>query len=305
MITTILGRTGLLVSKLGLGCVEIDMVSAESPQHLSLEGNARVLHSALDAGINVIDTAECYGNSEEQIGAAIGSRRDDYVLFTKCGHSGIDSLPDWNSEQLGRSIERSLRRLRTECIDVMFLHSCSEEVLRSGGALSVLEKAQAAGKIRYLGYSGDGAAAEYAVRSGQFDVLETSVSIVDQEALSRTLPLARERQMGVVAKRPIANAVWAARTLPASPYVHSYWHRYQTLLAKYGWPEEMSSADTFLRFVISLDEIDTAIVGTANTAHLAENLESVRSDPMPATARDRIRTEWADVAQGTNWAGER
>jgi aryl-alcohol dehydrogenase-like predicted oxidoreductase len=305
VITRTLGRTGLSVSRLGLGCVEIDTVSPESPPHLSLENNAKLLHAALDAGINVIDTAECYGNSEEQIGAAIGSRRDDYYLFTKCGHAAIDSLPDWDSEQLTRSIERSLRRLRTDRIDVLFLHSCSAQVLRHGAALQVLEEAKAAGKVRYLGYSGDGAAAEYAVLSGQFDVLETSVSIVDQEAITRTLPLARERQLGVVAKRPIANAIWASPTLPASPYVHSYWHRYQTLLGRYGWADEMSSADSFLRFVLSLDEVDTSIVGTANVDHLADNVASVRTGPLPPSERDRIRREWAQAARGTDWAGER
>lgn len=305
MHTRRLGRTDLWVTRLGLGCVEIDTVSAESPPHLDLEENARLLHAALDRGINVIDTAECYGNSEEQIGAALGSRRDEFIVFTKCGHAGTDPRPDWDEELLARSIDRSLRRLRTDFVDVMFLHSCSQEVLERGVAIDVLKRARDAGKIRYLGYSGDGAAAEYAVRSGQFDVLETSVSIVDQDAIGRTLPLARDLQVGVVAKRPIANAVFACQTLPESPYVHSYWHRYQALQEKYAWPDAMASADTFLRFVLSVDEVDTAVLGTASSRHLAANLESLRSGPLPVGERERIRSEWRGLAASAEWAGER
>src|SRR5262249_26628075 len=92
-----LGQTDMHVSVLGFGGAEIGYEGAAQ------ETVTRLLHSALDAGLNVIDTAECYYNSEELIGHALASRRGDYYLFSKCGHEGIYSNPDWRPESLLRS----------------------------------------------------------------------------------------------------------------------------------------------------------------------------------------------------------
>src|SRR5262249_8153997 len=157
---------------------------------------------ALDADLNVIDTAECYDHSEQLIGAALGARRRECFLFTKCGHAGGWGRADWRPAPLLASIERSLPRLRTAHVDPIPLHSCSEDVLRRGDAIRALETARERGLARFIGYSGDGAAARFAVECGAFDTLQTSISVADQEALSLTLPLAADRDMGVIAKRP-------------------------------------------------------------------------------------------------------
>src|SRR5262245_45505119 len=102
-----LGRTGLRVSVLGFGGSEIGY---EGASQATVD---RLLGSALDAGLNVIDTAECYDNSEELIGAALGARRGQCLIFTKCGHAGGWGRPDWRLKPLLSSIERSLKRLRT------------------------------------------------------------------------------------------------------------------------------------------------------------------------------------------------
>src|SRR5262249_28034032 len=154
-------------------------------------------------GLNVIDTAECYMNSEELIGETVAHRRKDFYLFTKCGHPEGPYKEDWRPESLLASIERSLKRLQTDRVDLVQLHSCSLDELRKGDVISALQTAQAKGYTRYLGYSGDGQAARYAIECGAFDTLQTSVSIADQEAIDLTLPLARDCQMGVIAKRPI------------------------------------------------------------------------------------------------------
>ncbi|HZG50503.1 MAG TPA: aldo/keto reductase, partial [Pyrinomonadaceae bacterium] len=218
-----LGKTDMRVSALGFGGSEIGYGQA------AVETVERLLGGALDAGLNVIDTAECYVTSEELIGRAVSHRRADYYLFTKCGHAAGIELPDWDARLLEQSLERSLRRLQTDHVDLLQLHSCSEEVLRRGDAVEVLRRAREAGKTRYIGYSGDGRAALYAVECGAFDTLQTSVNIADQESLELTLPPARARGLGVIAKRPIANAVWKNTARPSDPYVQTYWDRLQQL----------------------------------------------------------------------------
>jgi aryl-alcohol dehydrogenase-like predicted oxidoreductase len=111
-----LGRTGLEVSVLGFGAAEIGY------QSVPLATVSRLLNSALDAGLNLVDTAACYANSEELIGATIGKRRHQYYLMTKCGHAAGLPFPEWTPELITRSIEQSLRRLRTDYLDVVQFH---------------------------------------------------------------------------------------------------------------------------------------------------------------------------------------
>src|SRR5438876_623100 len=122
-----LGKTDMDVTVLGFGGAEIGFESA-SPDAVE-----KLLKSALDSGLNVIDTGECYRGSEELIGQAVSDRRRDFYLFTKCGHPhGMESSANWSQASLLQSIERSLRRLKTDRLDIVHLHSCSESELRCG-----------------------------------------------------------------------------------------------------------------------------------------------------------------------------
>ena len=177
-----LGRTGMDVSLLGFGGAEIGYGQAAQATV------DRLLGEALDAGLNVIDTAECYLTSEALIGHAVAHRRREVYLLTKCGHASGLPWPDWDPRLLTPSIERSLQRLRTDAVDVVQLHSCAADVLCQGDVIDVLQRAREAGKTRYLGYSGDGEAARYAIACGAFDTLQTSLNIADQEAIESTLP---------------------------------------------------------------------------------------------------------------------
>ena len=133
------GKTDMRVSVLGFGGAEIGFEKAEP------EAVARLLDEALDAGLNVIDTAECYLDSEELIGQAVARRRDDFYLFTKCGHPESRASADWRPESLLASIERSLKRLRTDRVDLVQLHSCSEDELRKGDVIAALQEAREQG----------------------------------------------------------------------------------------------------------------------------------------------------------------
>jgi aryl-alcohol dehydrogenase-like predicted oxidoreductase len=197
-----LGKTELQVSALGFGAAEIGL------ENLSDAEASRLLNGVLDRGVNVIDTAECYNESETLIGKAIGDRRNEFFVFTKCGHAkGLDGW-DWAPDTLRASIDRSLRRLRTDHVDLLQLHSCPKDLLAQGEVLSVLEEAKQAGKARFIGCSADGGAAALALASGRIDVLQASFSLADQQAAEETFPLVRRADVGLVVKRPISNAVW-------------------------------------------------------------------------------------------------
>jgi aryl-alcohol dehydrogenase-like predicted oxidoreductase len=292
-----LGRTDMRVSVLGFGGAEIGFEKA-APETV-----ARLLNDALDAGLNVIDTAECYVNSEELIGDAVAGRRKDFWLFTKCGHPEDISQEDWRPESLLASIERSLRRLRTDRVDLVQLHSCSDEELRRGQVIAALEEARRRGWTRYIGYSGDGGAARYAVECGRFDTLQTSVSIADQEALELTLALARQRGMGVIAKRPLANAVWRNSQRPDNAYYHAYWDRIRRLDYDFLKPGGKEAVAVALRFTLSVPGVHTAIVGTTKPGRWRENAALLEAGPLPAEQFDQIRRRWREVADAT-WVGQ-
>jgi len=292
-----LGRTDIDASVLGFGGSEIGYQSA------SARTVARLLGSALDAGLTVIDTAECYDESESLIGKALGARRREVSLFTKCGHAGGWSRADWRRAPLLASIERSLRRLATDHVDLIQLHSCSLGELRRGEVIEALEQARERGWARYIGYSGDGEAARFAVECGRFDTLQTSVSIADQDAVERTLPLAKARQMGVIAKRPLANVAWTYARKPSEPYYQTYWTR----LRKLDYPFLKSSPDaavgTALRFTLSVPGVHTAIVGTTKPERWPQNAELLRAGVLPRAEFERIRARWSEVA-GASWDGQ-
>ncbi|GGJ07849.1 hypothetical protein GCM10010885_16230 [Alicyclobacillus cellulosilyticus] len=294
----VMGKTGMEVSILGFGGAEIGFQGAD------VATVERLLGSALDAGLNVIDTAECYRESEELIGRAVGHRRHEFYLFTKCGHaSGLDG-PDWDPRTLEQSIDRSLRRLRTDYLDLVQLHSCSLSVLQRGDVIEVLEKAKASGKVRFIGYSGDREDALFAVRTGRFDTLQTSVNIADQEAIDLTIPEAMARGMGVIAKRPVANIAWRDKAEPPKQaYHHTYWVRLQKLAYPFlqHHPEEIVA--TALRFTLSVPGVHTAIVGTSKPDRWLQNAAIVEAGLLTKDDYEAIRQRWREVAE-PDWVGQ-
>ena len=299
METRRLGKTDMEVSILGFGGAEIGL---EGPG-ASLETVKRLLNAALDEGLNLIDTGECYGDSEELIGRAVSGRRQDYHLFTKCGHPGGMPVEDWRPDSLLRSIQRSLRRLRTDCLDLIQLHTCSEDELLKGTVIDALQRARERGYCRYIGYSGDSRAAYYAVQCQAFDCLQTSISIADQEALDLALPLALKQNLGVIAKRPLANAAWRTGRKPVNSYHHTYWDRLQRLDYPFIKDGLETSVSTALRFTLSAPGVHTAIVGTLTPGRWRQNATLLEAGPLPSRQFDAIRKRWGEVAEAS-WIGQ-
>lgn len=281
------GDTALAVSIVGLGAGQIgenDVTEAEA---------AEVLNGALDLGVTLIDTAASYGLSEERIGRHIGRRRDEFVLSTKGGPK-INGQRDWSPGGVLASIERSLRLTRSERIDIFYLHSCPLEILRRGDLQDTLDQAVAAGKIGVAGYSGDNEALAFAVDSGRFGAIETSVNIADQWNLRNVLR--RRPELGVIAKRPIANAPWRFVERPTGNYAELYWERLQALQLD---PGGLDWAEFALRFTVYAAGVHTAIVGTAKLAHLRQNITAANRGPLDAAALEGIDRAWRDV--GSEW----
>lgn len=284
----ILGKTGLKVSVLGFGGSEIGF---EGP---GVDTVSMLLNTALDNGLNVVDTGECYGDSEELIGKTLSGRRKDFNLFTKTGHASGMDLPDWDPRLIETQIDRSLQRLKTDRVEVLHLHSCSLEILKQGDVIAALRKVKQAGKARFIGYSGDGQAAAYAITCGAFDTLQTSLNIFDQSPIDTNLPLARQHNMGVICKRPIGNAVWRHATKPADSFNHRYWDRCQVL--RYGFLSDAGQAvSTALRFTLSQDGVHTAIVGTKNPEHWKSNATLLAAGPLDQARMSEIRKRWQEV----------
>ena len=275
METRRLGRTGLEVSRLGFGLASIASGDARGKD---VSDAARVLEAALDAGINFLDTAAGYGNTEELIGKTVAHRRQEYVLATKFpGALG--------AAEIAESIDRSLRRTKTDHLDILQLHSPEPQVdLLTLGVDSIVEamlRAKEAGKTRFLGYSGDNEASRWAVGSGVFDTLQTSFNLLDQQARKGLFAEAKDRDMGIIVKRTVAMGLWGkgAGTPTYGNFPHeAYLERAQSM-AQDG-PIAGATDDPIalsMGFVFAHPEVDTALVGTTNLSHLRSNIELVES----------------------------
>jgi aryl-alcohol dehydrogenase-like predicted oxidoreductase len=281
------GTTGLVVSAIGLGAGQIGERDVPEAQA------AEVLHTALDLGVTLIDTAHGYGSSEERIGRHLAGRRDEFVLSTK-GGAGVEGHADWSPGALRASIDLSLRRTRSERIDVFHLHSCPAEVLERGDLQEVLDAAVVAGTVGVAAYSGDNAPLALAAASGRFGSIETSISIADQWNLRNVV--GRDPDLGVIAKRPIANAPWRFAERPVGQYAELYWERLRALDYE---PSGLAWDELALRFTAYAPGVDCAIVGTAKVENLRANVALAERGPLPGAVLQHLDERWRLV--GADW----
>lgn len=262
-----LGSTGMLVSPVGLGTVKLGRaVGLKHPTPASIPDDdeaRRLLHAARDLGVNVLDTAPAYGNSEERLGALLKGDRDRWIISTKGGEEfeGGVSRFDFTPAALLASAERSLRRLGTDHVDVFLLHSDGlvEAGLDESGVTPTLRAIKQRGMARAVGVSVKTLRGAVACVE-RFDVVMLTLSPVETDALP-AVDLAQRRGVGVMVKKALASGHMdrLARTLPsdaarADPVGHA------------------------LRFVLGTAGVSTAIVGTTSPDHLAQCCRSLRPD---------------------------
>lgn len=301
------GKTGLSVSPLGFGAAPVAYLQADRDRA------TKVLNELLDSGVNLLDTAASYPGSEEFLGQTIMHRRSEFILVSKCGQA-FDDLPGeaWSAELVSATVDRALKRLQTDQLDVMLLHTCDEPVLRKGEAMGALVKAQQAGKVRFIGYSGDNEALAYAATLPEVQVIETSVNIADQWNIERGLALCEKNGIGVLAKRPIANAAW--KDLSSQPGMYEkYAAEYTRRLSQMAiTPQELGFdgdpatvwPEIALRFTLSIPGVHCAIIGTTNPDNARQNIAAARKGPLPTEAYEKLRAAFNKADANGDWIAQ-
>lgn len=290
-----LGRTGLEVSALGFGAWEIGWTDVDAGDEVG-----RLLNRALDLGLSLIDSSAAYRWSEELIAKYVGHRRDEFVFATKCGSwrvlqpdgEWVQTL-DYSAKAIAPQIERSLKRLKTDRIDIMQLHSPSVDDLTDGDGLEGLKRAQEEGKVRFIGLSADGEAAATAIACGQFDTLQLTYNALEQGP-GHLIAAAREKDMGIIAKGPIANGAYLHAERPGGEQ-GTWWDRALHVLdpAVIGGRPPV---EAMLRWLLADDRVHTGILGTTNLGHLEANVAAAERGPLPAAVVAAMNRRFAERA---------
>ncbi|MDQ2742685.1 MAG: aldo/keto reductase [Chloroflexota bacterium] len=279
-----LGRTDLDVSEIGLGALEIgrdwgirDADFGRPPEHDAIA----LIHAALDLGINFIDTAPAYQLSEERIGKALQGHRQEVYLATKVGEHYDNERGFWydyGEAAVRASVEQSLRRLRTDMVDILQIHSASADLIQQGETYEALKRLQDAGHVRFLGMSGDLEAARAAIEHGGFDTVQIVYNIFNQDAATSLLPLARSRDIGVVVMAPLGHGALTSKHEHLDPEQPEYRLVKQ---ADFLVRPEQTLAQAALRFVLQQDAVSTIIAGTRKPANLRLNVEAAAGSLTP------------------------
>ena len=283
-----LGKTGLMVTQLGFGTMEIRGSKAWNGREVTEEQAENILNTALDSGINFIDTAPDYGLSEDSIGKYISNRRDEFYLATKCGCHPIDKgdtieTPHvWQGKQLEENIELSLKHMKVDYVDVWQLHNPAVEDFEKGNLLETMRKIKDSGKVRFISISSTHPHIEKFISLNVFDTFQIPYSALQREH-EDVISLAAKAGSGIIIRGGVARGE-PGKSGASNEQMWENWD-------KAGLDELLkpgqSRTEFMLRFTISHPDMHTTIVGTLNPEHLAENLRAIEKGPLS----DEIYTE--------------
>jgi len=289
-----LGRTGLEVSEIGLGTVELglDYGVPVAGEHLRPpeEYAARLLNQALDLGVNFIDTARAYGASEEIIGRALKGRRGEYILASKLAPIREEGQSDGElAEQVKASIAESLRMLQTDVIDLLQLHWAPADVIAKGRVLAAAREAQRAGQVRFIGASTYGEEAPLAaLADGGYDTLQVAYNLVDRTLEEQVLPLAQQQGVGIVVRSVLLRGVLTHR-FALLPDQLAELRSAIAQLSRVADGEGCSLPEMAYRFVLANPAVSSALVGTARSEELEAALAFANGGPLTPTLITAIR----------------
>jgi len=264
---TTLGTTGLEVTRLGYG----------SGHRKPMDDQQRdtILNAVVDAGINFIDTAISYGNSEELIGRFLKHKRDKFYLATK------GNL--WNADDLENQLNQSLKRLATDYVDIYQLHNPTVDQCRSANLVDALNKFKKSGKCRWIGISTSIPDFNQFVEWNSFDIFQIPYSALQMEN-ENTMNKAANSGAGI-----IINGAVALGEPNVGKGTQVVWDNFE----KYNLQQFLDINETktsfMLRFTLTNNNAHTAIVGTTNPKHLNLNIESVLKGPLTTDVYNAVR----------------
>jgi len=253
-----LGRTNFMVSEISFGALPI--------QRCTLEEAGPVLHAVLDAGINFIDTARAYTDSEAKIGQHISARRKEYVLATKSFSR--------DRENMAKDIDISLKNMATDHIDLYQIHNIKrredlDKVLAPGGALEALVDAKAAGKIGHIGVTGHNMNfLVEAIKTDQFSTVQAPFNFIERQAQEELFPLAKQMDIGTIVMKPLGG--------------------------------QIDAPELALRFILNQEDVSVIIPGMDDLRHIEENLAAARN-PRTLTAAEEARLQQIAAEVGPNF----
>ncbi len=299
----ILGKTGIRVSEIGMGGLFVSTYGSDRTEGI------RAVRRGLELGINYVDTAPSYSDSEEVMGQALEGMPQPFILSTKLGGRPQPFDPT-DPDQLRRSVETSLELLKRDAIDILMIHEpdrpgqydwFTDWERFHGPVCGLLEALKSEGVIRYTGLGGTTAYTLPAIMAtGAYDVVLTAFnySLLWQEAVHAVLPEAVKQNMGIVVGSPLQqgalSACYTEQVERGAPWLSP--PRRAQFRRLYGLVEEldMPLPELAIRWVLSNPVVSTVLSGSRSVEEVEQNVRYVDAGPLPEAIMDRVR-EIADM----------
>ncbi len=296
-----LGRTNYEVTQLGYGALEVRGAATDDARGRmpNVERADHILNAVLDSGINFIDTAWCYGRSEEMMGRYIGKRRDQYVLAAKAGHGrcSADKFAGYTRKDMLDCLEESLRNLGTDHVDILQLHNPTAEDVEENGCIETLQEIKAKGLTRFIGVSSVLPHLEKHLATGAYDVFQIPYSALEPEHHDIITKISEAGggtiiRGGVAKGEPGSGPGAEARVFSGGG---KKWDAFDEANLDELREEGESRTAFLLRFTMSHPHAHTIIVGTQNPDHLSENLAAAARGPLSAGVYDEAKSRLRSV----------
>lgn len=306
-----LGKTGLKLSEIGIGAWGIGgvMIVDGRPNSYGAADDAeaiRMIHWALDQGINFIDTAPAYGfgHSEDLLGQAVRGRRESVILETKVGEHHVDGKQAWDfsANFVRKALDDSLRRMQTDYVDLYVLHLPMAGGVSTTQALDAIETARATGKARFIGASiYDNTMGIELIRSGRCDVIQQAISLLNPGAMRDLLPEALKHGVGVIARQALFRGLLTDRVTRETVFApndmrssmpRETFGRHMDQIDELGFLVEGGKRrriDAAIQFALSHPAVASALVGAINQDELSEGVEAADAPPLTAPEQARVR----------------
>ncbi len=291
-----LGNTGISVSELAFGCVEIGMpygIGVESEKDMPTEAEAiNLLQTALRSGVNFFDTAPAYGISEMLLGKAFNAQRSQVVIATKCKYlqNSDGTLPgrDELREIIHESLQASLQALQTDYIDVYMLHQGTEAVLENADVRNIFSALKESGVIRATGasvYTNE--QTQLVIDAGCWDVIQLPFNILDQRHAAGFEQL-EATGIGVVIRSVLMRGLLTGKGVnlhPALLQIENHIGKYKALAGTLG----IKLSTLAPRFVLSYPQVSSILVGIDKLSYLQESIDAANGHYLDAEVFEQAK----------------